>query len=169
MPAPTSRARVTLAGIAVAFTAIAMLAWRDLRKPITAQAAILPPEYARLGDFLTPLADSGRPGTDSGIPAGAIRDPFFTRPIAPPPDPVAAPADSSAIGPDTSSRAERVWTVGAIMPGKRKAAVINDALVYVGESLPGGWRLVAVDDSAVVLTDAKGARHRVMVRPEDGG
>jgi hypothetical protein len=53
-----------------------------------------------------------------------------------------------------------------LMAGARRAALINDQLVYVGESLPDGSKLTAVERDRVVLTDHRGVAHTVAVARE---
>lgn len=149
------------------------IAWRDLRQPATADAAI-PASYDLLPDVLRPLAENAgstaelEGSTTSPVRLGA-RDPFDNGvgvPVAESQGLVGAVG--TTIDPAPDEPREFPWTVGAIMPGRRRAAVINDALVYVGTALPGGWTLTAVEDAAVVLTDPRGVRHRIAVQPQGG-
>jgi len=61
------------------------------------------------------------------------------------------------------------WSVSATMVGGAKsAAIINDQLVYVGDTLPGGGRLTAVERDRVTVTDAKGASRVLTVKEGEG-
>jgi hypothetical protein len=54
------------------------------------------------------------------------------------------------------------------MAGARRAAVINDALIYLGDPIPGGGKLTSVERDRVVVTDTKGALHTVAVKEGEG-
>jgi hypothetical protein len=91
------------------------------------------------------------------------RDPFLKASL-----PQIAQARPGAI-PDSEPTSEKPeeskWSVSATLTGgPRRAAIINDELVYIGDSLPGGMRLTSVERDRVVLTDPKGAAHTVAVK-----
>ena len=70
---------------------------------------------------------------------------------------------------DTTARAPKVeeakWRVSAILiGGAQRAAIINDVLVRVGDTLPGGTKLTSVEQDRVVLTESNGTAHTVAVR-----
>ena len=56
-----------------------------------------------------------------------------------------------------------------LMAGSRRAALINDQLIYVGERLPDGSRLTSVERDRVVVTDHNGTAHTVAVAREGEG
>jgi hypothetical protein len=64
----------------------------------------------------------------------------------------------------TAARVYHVTTT--LMAGARRAALINDQLIYVGESLPDGSKLTTVERDRVVLTDPGGVTHTVAVAGE---
>ena len=57
------------------------------------------------------------------------------------------------------------WDVSAtLIAGARRAALINGVLVSVGDAVPGGATLTAVERDRVVLTDQKGSAHTIAVK-----
>ncbi len=105
------------------------------------------------------------PLVSSGYASGVATDPFgrsAARVDASPPGATATPAPVSA-----TPRA-RAWTLTAILiTDSRRAAVIDEQLVGVGDALPGGGRVIAVERDHVVVTTADGARRQLTL--PDGG
>jgi hypothetical protein len=98
-------------------------------------------------------------------PVAVRRDPFVSRNVARvvASGPVANRPDAET-PPKQPAPAYRVTTT--LMAGARRAALINDQLIYVGESLPDGSTLTAVERDRVVLTDHSGVAHTVAVSRE---
>jgi len=158
-----------LALTAVAVVVAGFVGWRSLRSANSTRAGNPPapvpsPQLSQLIPYSTPITDTLRivaPATDSiALP----RDPFAGRPL--PRASVAQSGESSAPAPKPA--ADR-WTVTTtLMAGSRRAALINDNLVYVGDPLPGGGTLTSVEHDHVVVTDTKGATHKVAVKEGNG-
>ena len=116
------------------------------------------PNVAPLMPYAAPIADLVNASDDSVVDANApVHDPFGyaqtsshsdERPVEamkPPPTPH--------------------WSVSTTMvSGAKSAAIIDDQLVYVGDALPGGGRLTAVERDRVTVIDAKGASHVLTVK-----
>ncbi|MDB4876529.1 MAG: hypothetical protein JWM41_2975 [Gemmatimonadetes bacterium] len=114
--------------------------------------------------YSAPLSDSVRyvaPRSDSIV---VPRDPFAPQPLPRVAQVRSAPGEAPPpVAVDTTH-----WRVTAtLMAGSRSAAVINDALIYVGDPLPGGGRLKSVGRDRVVLTDREGVTHTVAVKEGD--
>ena len=57
------------------------------------------------------------------------------------------------------------WVVSSILfEGSEKSAIVNNAWVTIGDTLGGGSRLTAVESDHIVVTDAKGVRHKVPIQ-----
>jgi hypothetical protein len=127
--------------------------------------AIVPsPQLTQLLPYSSPLGDTlrvvGAAGGDSIV---LPRDPFVE--VAPAP---AAARAASSVGHAAAPEAPK-WNVTATLTsGTRRAAVINDALIYVGDPVPGGGKLTSVERDRVVVTDARGAPHTVAVKEDNG-
>jgi hypothetical protein len=141
--------------------------WRSvggtLGRATTKLPSMVPsPELAELMPYSTPVSDTVRVAETS---AGAIilrRDPF-----APAPAPVRSPRTTAAVRPAAAEHPK--WVVTATLTaGTRRAAVINDELVYLGDSVPGGGKLTSVERDRVIVTDAQGAPHTVAVKEDIG-
>ena len=116
------------------------------------------PNVASLMMYAAPSADvvnaSDEPTADTIAP---VRDPFGYAQTSSHADERRAPAVKEPAAPH--------WSVSATMvTGSRSAAIIDDQLVYVGDALPGGGRLTAVERDCVTVTDAKGASHVLTVK-----
>lgn len=153
---------------AVVIVAIGWMGWRSMRKAAgpagAAPAAVPSPGLMPLMPYSAPLSDTlGM----IAIPADVVslsRDPFAERPMA------RVVSDGPAVTPVTPKVDAPVWRVTTtLMAGNRRAALINDVLVYVGDSLPGGGKLVSVERDHVVVSDLKGATHTVAVVKEGNG
>jgi hypothetical protein len=112
-----------------------------------------------LRPYLAPLADSATARADSAATA-ATRDPFGATNAG---ATIAAPAIGAKPGTRTNERT--LWVVTTILlEGSRKSAIVNDVWVNLGDSLAGGSRLTAVERDHVVVTDAKGVRHKISIQ-----
>jgi hypothetical protein len=103
----------------------------------------------------------------SAVDLPVVRDPFAPRSLAR--VVAAAPLESaaSATSAETPKLPVPVYRVTTtLMAGTRRAALINDRLIYVGESLPDGSKLTMVERDRVVVTDHSGVAHSVAVARE---
>lgn len=116
------------------------------------------PSIAPLMPYATAIHDIAKTSIDTVVDVNtSVRDPFGYAPL---PSSVEERPDPAAKVPPA-----RHWTVSATMIGGAKsAAIIDDQLVYVGDALPGGGRLTAVERDRVTVTDAKGASHVLTVK-----
>jgi hypothetical protein len=107
-----------------------------------------------LQPYLAPL--SGSVARSDSAPVVATRDPFgpSARPV---------PMVSAVKPPVRSSRSRWVVTT-VLLEGSRRSAIVNDNWVNLGDSLADGARLTAVERDHVIVTDAKGVRHRVSIQ-----
>jgi hypothetical protein len=146
---------------------VGVLGWRTLGGGSTAPIAVAVPN-PRLSQ-LTPFAGAV---SDSSVAAvsdenvALRRDPFAARPLPPS---VRFGVDVTGASIDTSTRPAKIeepkWRVSAILiGGAQRAAIINDVLVRVGDTLPGGTKLTSVEQDRVVLTESNGTAHTVAVR-----
>lgn len=100
-----------------------------------------------LGRYLRPIAlTAARPQAE---PAELFaREDYFARP------PRGEPTDDGGAAP-TRPR----WVVSAILlTDAQRMAVVNDSVVVVGSTLPGGARIVEIQSDRVVLQVAGGGR-----------
>jgi hypothetical protein len=144
--------------------------WRSLHSASAQQAVAAPatvpnPQLSQLMPFTAPIADTLRIGPASSDSITMPRDPFAAKPLPRLSEPSSAVAAAPRV--KTDSLQWRVTTT--LMAGSRRAALINDVLVYVGDPLPGGSKLTSVERDHVVVTDPKGAAHTVAVAKEGNG
>ncbi|HEY4304046.1 MAG TPA: hypothetical protein VGM82_06245 [Gemmatimonadaceae bacterium] len=92
------------------------------------------------------------------------RDPFVARSMAR--IVAAAPAETTDVEEPVKAPAPVYHVTTTLMAGTRRAALINDQLIYVGESLPDGSKLTVVERDRVVVTDHTGVAHSVAVARE---
>ena len=124
-------------------------------------------EVARQVAQLIPFAAPPRDSDLAIVPPASVslvRDPFASRSMARVVASVRAEAKEPHEVGKQSPPVYRVTTT--LMAGARRAALINDQLVYVGESLPDGSKLTTVERDRVVLTDHSGVAHTVAVARE---
>jgi hypothetical protein len=150
--------------IAAALFAVSLgiLATRYTKAAMQLESQPLPTaDLHALAAFLVPLSDTSavaRVGS-SGIVVG--RDPFVAGGVAP----VESGAQVNAGKPVVRTAPSQPWIVSTILvEGSRRSAIVNDAWVTVGDSLAGGSHLTAVEPDHIVVTDAKGVRHRVSIQ-----
>ena len=119
------------------------------------------PNIAPLMPYVAPIGDLPRTGDEPSLAATApVRDPFDDAP--------SSRAEERA-APAVKQPAVPHWSVSATMlTGAKGAAIINDRLVYVGDAIPGGSRLTAVERDRVTVTDANGAPHVLTVKEGEG-
>jgi hypothetical protein len=146
---------IAAAAVFVALTGF--LGWRALGASDPRKAGLTlatpDPQLTQLLAYSAPLADTIR---ILGMGDAAIvlrQDPFWRQLIAP------AERERSPLAamPRPVDIDNPHWQVTAtLMNGSRRAAVINDELIYLGESVPGGGKLIAVERDRVTVTDARG-------------
>lgn len=123
--------------------------------------AVARPNIAPLMPYVAPIVGLVRAGDEPTVNTDTpVRDPFgyaqSSRSVERPALVLKGPAAPH-------------WSVSATMvTGAKSAAIINDRLVYVGDALPGGGRLTAVERNRVTVTDAKGASHVLTVKEGEG-
>lgn len=144
------------AGVIVAFGA----AWRTnaaaaavVRAP---KSYIAPSALDSLGRYLRPIALTAARGPGQAAEL-FVRDDYYAQP---------APRERSSGGLSGSSApsgpARPRWVVSAILlMDARRMAVVNDSVVVVGSTLPGGARILEIESDRVVLQESGGVRRVV--------
>src|SRR4051812_15526412 len=162
MPTMTSR---LLVGSALTVVALGVIGWRSLEPTGPSTSGPIPnPELTALLPYATPLSDSVIVPQAHQHAVVLPRDPFTPVPAA---RLAASPVAASNVAANRR-REPKSWAVSATLTvGARRAAIIDDVLMYIGDTLPGGATLTVVEHDWVVLTDAKGSAHTVVVK--EGG
>lgn len=160
------RVRGWASSAATAILAVGFIGWRGVQTaPGAATALASSPALSNLEPFATPLSDTIVIRLDDEKPVSIRRDPFSAFPA--PRLAIrqqATPRDTSS----PSGARPAAWNVSAtLMVGSKRAAIINDVLLGIGDSLPGGVTLTSVERDRVVLTDSKGTAHTVAVTEEE--
>ncbi|HEY4217834.1 MAG TPA: hypothetical protein VGM67_11900 [Gemmatimonadaceae bacterium] len=155
-----------LIAVGVAIALVAFLGWRSLRatdpvRGAPAAAALPSPHLTDLMPFSQPLTDSVVVRRTAPTAVALAHDPFG-----------ALPAQNLEIShgeriEEPAKEAAELHVTATMMAGTRRAAVINDQLIYVGDTVPGGGKLTSVERDRVVVTDPKGAPHIVAVKEGD--
>lgn len=111
---------------------------------------IAPSALDSLGRYLRPIALTAARGPGQAAEL-FVRDDYYAQP---------APRERSSGGSSAPSGAARPrWVVSAIaLTDARGWAVVNDSVVVVGSTLPGGARVVEIQLDRVVLQERGGAR-----------
>ena len=158
---------IAIAGVAV--VVVGAVGWRSLRassprgRAATTAPAVPSPDLAPLASYAAPLSDSALALASVADSVVVRRDPFYdddSKPLAVKP----RTTSRDAVRPQAGE-----WHVSAtLIAGARRAAVINDVLVYEGDGIPGGGKLTSVERDRVVVTDPHGATHTVTVKEGDG-
>jgi hypothetical protein len=152
--------------VVMAIAVTGFLGWRSLRGTGPARGAPLPnplpsPHLTELMAYSQPLADTAVARRSRRPAVMLARDPFG-----------ALPAPASEISHDdrgvaVPKRENGLHVTATMIAGTRRAAVINDQLIYVGENVPGGGKLTSVERDRIVVTDAQGTSHVVAVKEGD--
>src|SRR5207245_1142198 len=142
---------------------LAITALRTIQSTKLLTARPLPAvDLQSLSPFLKPLTESSRSAQTLTTARVIARDPFSATGLARPSTPSA-----TGSGAQPSAPTDVRWVVSSILvDGSKKSAIVNDTWVTVGDTLSGGSRLTAVERDHIVVTDAKGIRHKV---PLQGG
>ena len=137
------------AGVIVAFGA----AWRANSAAAAVVAAptsyLAPAALDSLGRYLRPVALTAarRPAESAELFA---REDYLAQP---------AGAEREDRGPVTPAAPGARWVVSAILlMDAQRMAVVNDSVVVVGSTLPGGARVVEIESDRVVLQESGGSR-----------
>jgi hypothetical protein len=148
---------------AVFVALLGVAGWRALAtgdSPRGAPSVTPAPQLTQLLAYAVPMPDTfaiAGPVNDTFL---MPRDPFVGEHVAP----IRAATAAAGVPRHPGVDGPR-WIVTAIMiTDTRRAAVINDVLIYVGDSVPGGGKLTAVERDRVVVTDPKGTSHTVTVK-----
>jgi hypothetical protein len=112
--------------------------------------------------YLIALSDTSGLAKSGGRPMVVTRDPFA-------PTGIARSGNSSSRTPVDGhlpiAAGGENWVVSTILfEGSKKSAIVNNAWVTIGDTLSGGSRLTAVERDHIVVTDAKGVRHKVPIQ-----
>lgn len=161
-----------LAVVAFAIALTAFLGWRALGSAglrAGPSAAVLPnPQLTQLMQYARPLGDTAGVLAVGRAAIVLPRDPFAKNTMPQSSRVSQGQPVGGSSGPSTGIH----WRVTATMiAGAVRAAVINDVLIYVGDSVPGGGKLTSVEHDRIVVTDPKGTSHVVAVTEgeTDGG
>jgi hypothetical protein len=163
----TERVHGWFAAGAVVSLAVGFLGWRSVGSaaPVTPAAPVPNPGLSALTPFAAPIADTfvvQRPMVDGVV---LRRDPFVPQAV---PRVATLPVEPTAPQIPVTVDGTK-WIVSAtLIGGARRAAIINDELFHVGDSLPGGMKLTSVERDRVVLTDSRGTAHTIAVKEGEG-
>jgi hypothetical protein len=114
-----------------------------------------------LSPYLGPLTDASTLAKNVANAIVITRDPFAPTRIAR----GEAPSRTTVEALAPASAGVEHWVVSTILfEGPKKSAIVNDAWVTIGDTLGGGSRLTAVERDHIVVTDAKGVRHKVPIK-----
>jgi hypothetical protein len=159
------RASRWLSGLAASVAIAGVVGWGALQprdeEVIASHAPISRPNLAPLMPYVAPVNEIAHATDSSTVSSALQRDPFGAVQVR---DVDAVPAAAKR-----AASPEPRWSVSAtLVTGTRRAAIINDLLVYVGDMIPGGGRLTAVEHDRVTLTDTKGVSRILMVKEGEG-
>ena len=155
----------TLVAVVVAIALVGFLGWRSLRGADAvrgAAASPLPsPHLADLMPYSQPITDTAVPARIARPVVALARDPFAAPPVP------ASEISHDERGADVPKKEYGLHVTATMIAGSRRAAVINDQLIYVGDSVPGGGKLTSVERDRIVVTDPQGTSHVVAVKEGD--
>lgn len=155
--------RLALGAIALLASALTIVAVRSINASQVIVALSLPSaDLESLSPYVRPLRDSSvlaRGGSNAMV---ITRDPFAAAGVAR----IRIPSTTTVNAPlPTTGKGQQQWVVSTILfEGSKKSAIVNNAWVTIGDALGGGSRLTAVERDHVVVTDAKGVRHKVPIQ-----
>jgi hypothetical protein len=164
-----ARAHQWAAVLAGAIALAGVVGWRSLGStaaPVIGGGASPNLRVTELMPYTKPLSDTLFPRHVIGESIVLHRDPFARQPV-----PQVAQVKAAAVESLPKARPIEAprWIVSATLTGgARRAAIINDVLIYVGDILPGGMKLTSVEHDRVILTDPKGTAVTIAVREGDG-
>jgi hypothetical protein len=158
-----NRQRTTMLGVvALLASALTIVAYRTITSARELEARPLPnADLQSLAPYLQPLSDTSILAQGAANTMVVPRDPFVASGVARAGLPIRMTLDSNR----STSAGEQHWVVSSILvEGSKKSAIVNDAWVTIGDTLGGGSRLTAVERDHIVVTDAKGVRHKVPIQ-----
>lgn len=162
-PAAADQQRLSWLAVALFVSALTIVARRTIQGGREVGARALPvADLQSLSPYLTPLSDTSALAKSVSNAMVVTRDPFA-------PTGVARSGNSSSRttvdGHLPMAASGENWVVSTIVfEGSKKSAIVNNAWVTIGDTLGGGSRLTAVERDHVVVTDAKGVRHKVPIQ-----
>jgi hypothetical protein len=162
-PAAADQQRLSWLAAALFVGALTIVARRTIQGGREAGAQPLPiADLQSLSPYLTPLSDTSALVKSVGSAMVVTRDPFAPMGVARSGNSSSRTAVDGHL-PMTASGEN--WVVSTILfEGSKKSAIVNNAWVTVGDTLGGGSRLTAVERDHIVVTDAKGVRHKVPIQ-----
>ncbi len=157
----------SLAAVVIAIALTAFLGWRSLRgteslRGAPLQAPLPSPQLTPLMPYTQPLADTVAVPRAGRVAVSLARDPFGAAVIAQ--SSQSSHSSGGAVAASAPREGASLHVTATMIGGARRAAVINDMLVYVGDQVPGGGKLTSVERDRVVVTDTKGTSHVVAVK-----
>lgn len=160
--APDEQRQTRLAAAILVVAALAFWSLKIIGRPEVAAAAVATNapsqvELDSLSRYLTPIGDSLASSRDSVSALAFEGDPFE------PPAPVrVAPEPRPAV---VAQAPSPNWALSAIfITANRRAAVVNDILVNIGDRLPGGARVSAIERDHVLIVEPSGTERRLTLR-----
>lgn len=152
-------------GICLPLVLVAVAARSAMKPPANTPAisASVPSaeELDSLSKYLVSRPAQGLPVISSNQPADIdLADPFGS--------PNFAMAGDTVGGAVVTAPVADRWVVTAILISKdRRVAVINETLVSIGSTLPGGVRVTAIENDHVELATRSGARRLLSIKDSD--
>ena len=144
-------------------SALTIVARRAIQSGSEVGARALPvADLQSLSPYLTPLPNASALAIGGSNAMVVTRDPFASTGVAR----AGNSSSPTAVGARLPMPADgQNWVVSTIVfEGSKKSAIVNNAWVTIGDTLGGGSRLTAVERDHVVVTDAKGVRHKVPIQ-----
>ena len=155
--------RLALGVAALLTSALTIVALRSIASSKDVLSVQLPAtNLESLSPYVRPLRDTSVLATESAGAMVVSRDPFAPTGVAR----VGSVAKTTVNAPlPTTGNGQQQWVVSTILfEGSKKSAIVNNAWVTIGDTLGGGSRLTAVERDHIVVTDAKGIRHKVPIQ-----
>jgi hypothetical protein len=155
--------RLTLGVAALLASALTILALRSIASSKNALSVQLPTaDLESLSPYVRPLRDTSVLAVASAGAMVVTRDPFAPTGVARGGSPIKTTVNAPL---PTTGNGLQQWVVSTILfEGSKKSAIVNNAWVTIGDTLGGGSRLTAVERDHIVVTDAKGIRHKVSIQ-----
>jgi hypothetical protein len=154
--------RLKMLAAALFASALTIVALRTVKAGREVAAIALPvTDLQSLSPFLGPLRGSSGLARNATNAIAVARDPFAPTRVARSENPARTTADAHV----SIAPLGEPWIVSTILvDGSKKSAIVNDAWVTIGDTLGGGSHLTAVERDHIVVTDAKGVRHKVPIQ-----
>jgi hypothetical protein len=154
--------RLRMLAAALLASTLTIVALRTIKAGREVGAQALPiADLQALTPFLRPLTDSSVLAKNVTNATVITRDPFALTRVAR----SGIPARTTVGAHLPMAVGGELWVVSTILfEGSKKSAIVNNAWVTIGDTLGGGSRLTAVERDHIVVTDAKGVRHKVPIQ-----